>query len=567
MIPKLDKLVFISLIFMNLSAVYCKSIENVKKRPNIVMIVADDLGSYDVSLSGNDEILTPNIDALGYQGVVFNRHYTQALCGPSRAALLTGKYPIHTGMQHFVIFPDEPRGLPLNLKILPEYLKEVGYKTHIVGKWHLGYARKSFIPTRRGFDSHVGFLGGYVAYYNYTEIFRDYIPGFDFYHNEEVYNDVVGHYLTDVLTDEATKIIGNHNSEDGPIMLYLAHGAPHAINASDPLEVNPEDLETVAHIKDPDRRKYAAMVKALDRSVGKVVTTLKEKDLLENTIILYFSDNGGPTIGLWENTGSNYPLRGQKDSPWEGAVRGLAAVWSPLFQKRHYVSSHMIHITDWLPTFLQASGTPSYRSETFDGFDIWSTLDYNKPPAREEMVQSFDPVDGYTAYYFNGWKYINGTTWNGIYDTWIGSRSFDLNPEASSYADVVMKSPVWQALNPFATRLLKPNDVDDIRRKTKITCQRQYESLNTCNPLRAPCLFYLDADPCEMNNLADAQPGRVVELQKRIREVEKTMLPPGNLPSDPKADPALNDGLWTWWLDRLQEVAESQNFLIENNFE
>uniref|UniRef100_A0A1L8E4Y8 Putative arylsulfatase b n=1 Tax=Nyssomyia neivai TaxID=330878 RepID=A0A1L8E4Y8_9DIPT len=553
-------LLFVLHLSVFLGIFHCKSVEDVK-RPNIVIIMADDLGSHDLSLSGCNEIMTPNIDALGYQGIIFNRHYTQSVCGPSRSALLTGKYPIHTGQQHSVILPDEPRGLPLDEKILPQYLKEAGYKTHIVGKWHLGYARKTFTPTERGFDSHTGFLGGATSYFNYTYWFNilgyNYPPGFDFYRNHEVYNEIIGQYATDVLTEEATKLIRDHDPLKDPFFLYLAHGTPHASNSNAPLEAIPEDLETVAHINDPDRRTYAAMVKALDRSVGKVVTALKEKQMLENTIILFFSDNGAPTIGLYSNTGTNYPLRGQKQSPWEGALRGFAAIWSTLFLQSHYVSNHLIHITDWLPTFAHVAGISSYESKKLDGNNIWSTLLYNKPPSRNEILHNINPITGYTSYYYDKWKYINGTTADGLYDMWLGYRIFEDSPESSSYENVIMQSDVWKALNPFAKRILRTTDVNELRRKTEIKCHRQKDAFNTCNPLKAPCLFHLEADPCEMINLADVQPGRVIEMQKRIREFERTMVPPANIPSDPNANPDFNDGLWTWWLDNQDSKVQN----------
>lgn len=217
-------------------------------------------------------------------------------------------------MQHIAIINDEPRSLPLDEKILPQYLKEVGYKTHIVGKWHLGFAKKSFTPTHRGFDSHIGFMGAYIDYFNFSTIVPNIPvpspPGYDFYCNENVYWDRFGEYATDVLTDEAAKIIRAHDPKDGPLFLYLPQAATHSANEYDPLQAVPEDLETVSHIRDPERRKYAAMVRALDRSVGEIVTALKNKQILDNTIIIFFSDNGGSSRGFLTTFASNYPLRG-----------------------------------------------------------------------------------------------------------------------------------------------------------------------------------------------------------------------------------------------------------------
>ncbi|XP_059608025.1 arylsulfatase B-like [Phlebotomus argentipes] len=529
--------------------------ENVPKKPNIVVILADDVGSHDISLRGNNQILTPNIDALGYQGVIMNRHYTVNLCSPSRAALLSGKYSIRTGMQYLVVLPDEAWGLPLTEKLLPQYLKEVGYQTYMVGKWHLGSCLKAYIPTHRGFDTHVGLLGGAIDYYNYSFATggMPYTPGFDFRYNEEVYRDRVGEYATDVLGDEAAKIISNHNKSEGPLFLYLAQVATHAANDYDPMQFVPEDLEKVGHIKDQQRRVYAAMIEALDRSVGTVVKALKAKDLLDNTIILYFSDNGGPTNGLFSLKASNYPLRGQKQSPWEGAHRGVALVWSPLLQQRHRVSEHLTHITDWLPTFAQIAGSTSIKSAELDGFDIWETLSFNKPPIRREMVHIIDPISGYTSYYRDGWKYINGTTYDGQHDGWLGEMPFDEHPEAYRYPQVVMESEVWGALNPYAQRSLDAVDIMGIRRNTKITCKHQIPSATPCYPLRAPCLFNVESDPCEFNNLADLRKGQMQEFEQRLEYLQKISVPPGKKPSDPRGYPDVNDGLWTWWLEGLEE--------------
>ncbi|GAB0100701.1 arylsulfatase B [Sergentomyia squamirostris] len=524
--------------------------KNAAKKPNIIVIMADDLGSHDISLRGSNQIMTPNIDALGYQGIILNRHYTYALCTPSRAAFLTGKYPIHTGMQHFVINPDEPRGLPLNEKIMPQFLKEAGYSTHIVGKWHLGLARKAMIPTLRGFDSHCGYLGPYVDYFDYTLWIPQagYPPGFDFRKNESIYRDRVGEYATDVFADEAAQVIRNHESESKPLFLLITQLAPHAANTNDPLQALPEDLEAMRHIRDPKRRTYAAMVKALDRSVGTVVTALKRKGMLDNTIILFFSDNGGPTSGLNSISASNYPLRGQKDSAWEGGLRNPAFIWSPLFLRRHYVSNHVVHITDWLPTFAQAAGTITYKFKKLDGFDIWQTISNNQQPLRRDIVHNINPIAGYSSYYRDGWKFVNGTT-QMQYDGWLGNLTFEDAAEKPYYTKLVMESEVWQALKPYASKPLRSSDIEGMRREAKIECYPQIPPSKKCNPVEAPCLFYIDTDPCEMSNLAHFRPTRMEVMVKHIRNYQKTSLPPSNLPNDHSANPALHNGVWTWWLD------------------
>ncbi|XP_055692290.1 arylsulfatase I-like [Lutzomyia longipalpis] len=532
-------------------AVQCKREDNVKRKPNIIVIMADDLGSHDLSLRGSNQILTPNLDALGYQGVILNRHYTAAMCSPSRAAFMSGKYSIHTGLQHLVILADEPRSHPLNDKILSQYLKEAGYQNHIVGKWHLGLARKAFLPTYRGFDSHVGFLGPYIDYFDFTHIasYRTYPAGFDFRRNESLYWDRVGEYATDVLADESSKIILNHNAAEGPLFLFLSQLAPHTANERDHLQTVPEDLAKVGHIKDPNRRKYAAMVIALDRCVGQVVEALKVKGILDNTFILFLSDNGGPTVGQHSNMASNFPLRGQKDSPWEGGLRGTALVWSTQLQKRHYVSEHLTHITDWFPTLSQMAGAKSYKFKKIDGNDIWQTISLNRSPLRREIVHNIDPIGGYTSYVRDGWKYVNGTTWGGTFDYWVGQMPFEESPKTPFYTKIVMDSPVWRALNPYATKNLKSKDIEEMRRKTKINCQRKIPPSRDCNPMEAPCLFYLEDDPCEVSNLAHFRPTRMAVIEKRLEEIQRTMVPPNNLQQDPAANPALHNGIWTWWLE------------------
>lgn len=153
-------LIFLAILHKN--GVFCRT------KPNIVVIMADDMGFHDCSYHGSDEIKTPNIDSIGYNGLILNKHYVQPMCTPSRSALMTGKYPIHTGMENFVIDADEPWGLGLDELLLPEFLKTANYRTYQVGKWHLGMFKKAYNPIQRGFDEYFGFLGPYIDYYDHS---------------------------------------------------------------------------------------------------------------------------------------------------------------------------------------------------------------------------------------------------------------------------------------------------------------------------------------------------------------------------------------------------------------
>lgn len=215
-------------IFTNQKVVDCQT------KPNIVIIVADDLGFHDCSFHGSDEIKTPNIDAIGYNGIILNKHYVESLCSPSRAALMTGKYSIRTGFQNSVILPLEPRGLPLTETILPQYLKTANYKTYKVGKWHLGMFKKAYNPIQRGYDSFYGYLGPVIDYYDHSLLANpEYGLGYDMRMNESVFYRSRGRYATDLFTEVAVNMIEEHNTFQ-PMFLIVNHLAPHATKNIEP---------------------------------------------------------------------------------------------------------------------------------------------------------------------------------------------------------------------------------------------------------------------------------------------------------------------------------------------
>lgn len=244
-------------------------------------------------------------------GVILNRFYTPVMCTPSRSSLLTGRYPIHTGMQHFVIDQDQPWGLGLHEKLMSEVFRENGYATHLIGKWHLGFYQKAFAPNARGFDSFFGYLGPYIDYWDHTfiKLNRDYARGIDLRRNWTVAYDTNGTYATQMFTDYAVQLIREHDLSK-PMFLMFNQLAPHAGNEDQPMQAPQERIDRFGYIKDEQRRVMAAMVSCMDDSVGEVVAALDEKGILNDTIILFYSDNGAPTEGLHSNKGSNFPFKG-----------------------------------------------------------------------------------------------------------------------------------------------------------------------------------------------------------------------------------------------------------------
>ncbi|XP_077529388.1 arylsulfatase B-like [Haemaphysalis longicornis] len=325
-----------------------------KLPPNIIIIFADDLGWDDVSFHGSAQIPTSNLDALAADGIILNNHYALPACTPSRSAFLTGRYPIHTGMQQAVILPAEPWGLPQEMKIMPEFFRDLGYETHLVGKWHLGNFAKEYTPTYRGFDTFYGFYGAEVDYRSHTFTMYN-KTGLDFWDGTEPIRNETGHYSTTLLTNRAINLIETRNKEK-PFFLYLGHQAPHA-GSDIPLDAPAENIGKFPYIGEENRTIYAGMVDALDESVGAVVEALHKEKILKNSIIVFCGDNGGQPFGPHSNRGFNWPLRGAKGGLWEGSTRVSTFLWSPMLAKRRRVSQQMMHVIDWLPTLYHAAET------------------------------------------------------------------------------------------------------------------------------------------------------------------------------------------------------------------
>ena len=357
------------------------------KKPNILYIVADDLGWADVGFHGSD-IRTPNIDRLAKGGAVLDQFYVLPMCTPTRAALMTGRYPFRYGLQTGVIPASLSYGLSTDERLLPQALRDAGYSTAIVGKWHLGHGDKKYWPGARGFDHQYGPLIGEIDYFTHEAA-----GVVDWYRNGEVVKEEG--YSTTLLGNDAVQLIQQHNA-DKPLFLYLAFNAAHT-----PYQAPEEYLEKYKDIKDPSRRAYAGAITAMDDQIGRVLAALAEKKMLDNTLVVFMSDNGGTRNALF--TGAiadvskltipcdNGPYREGKGTNYEGGTRvvGLAN-WPGHIQPGSRVEGPM-HVVDWYPTLLALAGADLQQPKKLDGLDLRSTLLQAAPSPRTEVVYNIEP--------------------------------------------------------------------------------------------------------------------------------------------------------------------------------
>ncbi len=370
--------------------------------PNIVLIVADDLGWKDVGYNGS-EINTPNIDALAEGGVALTDFYVHATCSPTRAALMTGQSPMRHGIYH-AIGKNTEGSLPLSLKLLPEYLGEAGYQSMMVGKWHLGHATSAMLPMARGFEAVYGHFTGGVGYWDHVHG-----GGLDWHRNGRALREEG--YATHLQADEAVRLIRSRDKQR-PLFLYTAFSAPHLPN-----EAPKETIDKYRGIDDENRRIHAAMVDELDHAIGRIVATLEDEQMSNNTLIWFFSDNGGlnpaaasdgvrslvsrlvsvfgrpvPTDFLeflrhnTEDGGSdNGPYRRGKGAIYQGGILVPSVLYWPGTLEPASVSDR-VTVQDVLPTLAEVVGIELPATQTLDGAARWKSISGTGEPAHTDFV-------------------------------------------------------------------------------------------------------------------------------------------------------------------------------------
>lgn len=422
------------------------------EQPNIVIFLADDLGWADVGFRGS-KIETPNLDKLAAEGMELNRFYTTPICSPTRAALMTGRDPIRLGVAYSVILPWDSGGVHNSEHFMPESFKAAGYQTAMMGKWHLGHSQQSFHPNDRGFDHFYGHLHTEVGFY---PPFAN-LGGKDFQLNGKSIDDPG--YETYLLADETSRYI-KARDKNKPFFLYIPFLAPH-----EPLAA-PKDLEEkykgLEDRRPPARSKsdkisesaikagfksrvplYAAVVDAMDQAVGKVLTTLKSEGIDDNTIVLFFSDNGASRV-FTQGGGDNSPLRGGKAETYEGGIRVVSLLRWPEKIAAGQKLDQVMTVMDVFPTLAAATDVVPKNKWQFDGINMWPAIERNAKVERKGFVYFGSEIPLYGSFNFTAfdeeWKLVQWLEQD-LTEIRIRNELFNIRDDPGEYKDLAAKYP------------------------------------------------------------------------------------------------------------------------------
>jgi arylsulfatase A-like enzyme len=433
------------------------SLARAEKQPNIVFFLVDDLGYADCGFNGGKEIRTPVIDRLAASGTVIESHYVQPVCSPTRAALLTGRYPTHTGV-YTIVSPGASWGLPLGERTLAEALRSAGYRTALTGKWHLGEFEKAYQPNARGFDHQYGHFFGMLDYFTHERMNK-----LDWFRNGEALKEEG--YTTHLIATEACRLIETGDKAK-PLFLYVPFNGVHS-----PFQVPDEYVKPYAHLQG-NRQKLAGMLAAVDEAIGRIEASLRQAGMLEETLIVFSSDNGGP------HPGNNTPLRDFKGSIFEGGVRAAAfATWPGRVPSGARVREPM-HMVDWYPTLLGIAGASTEQKLPIDGRDVWPMLTKGAPSPHDAILSVSTQGPKRAAVRMGDWKLL---------------VSGDVGTDGD-----------------------EGNTAGKARR-------RGQRAVGKYEPV---ALYNIVDDPSESKNLATQEPDRVKAMRARLVELTKDAVPP-----------------------------------------
>jgi len=429
--------------------------DTAEARPNILVMVADDLGWADVGYHGGD-IDTPSLDQLAEQGVQLNRFYTTPICSPTRAALMTGRDPIRLGVAYGVILPWDNTGVHPDEHFMPQSFQSAGYQTAMVGKWHLGHAQMTYHPNNRGFDHFYGHLHTEVGFY---PPFANQ-GGKDFQQNGVSIDD--DGYETYLLADEVSRYI-RERDKNRPFFMYMPFIAPHTpLDAPLELQEKYEDINTdlpPARSRQTDdtrristmmlqpsaRPMYAAVVDAMDQAIGQVLQTLEDEGIADNTIVLFFSDNGGAAYSY--GGANNAPLRGGKGETFEGGIRVVSLLRWPAMLDSGQQFDQIMSVMDVFPTLAAAAGIEAGNTFKLDGRNMWPAIALDETVSLEKPLMFASEIPIYGSFKFTAfdedWKLVQEveqeqlsiTVTNYLFD--IANDPNEYNNLASAYPDIV----------------------------------------------------------------------------------------------------------------------------------
>lgn len=442
------------------------------ERPNVVVIVADDLGWADVGYHGGN-IDTPSLDRLAEQGVQLNRFYTTPICSPTRAALMTGRDPMRLGVAYGVIMPWDNIGVNPAEHFMPESFGAAGYQTAMVGKWHLGHAQMTYHPNERGFEHFYGHLHTEVGFY---PPFAN-VGGKDFQVNGVTADDEG--YETYLLADEVSRYIRERDTQK-PFFIYMPFIAPHTpLDAPAELQEKYKDIDTDLPparsnqtdstrriskmlMRESARPMYAAVVDGMDQAIGQVLNTLDEEGLSDNTIVLFFSDNGGAAYSY--GGADNAPLRGGKGETFEGGIRVVSLMRWPEKLQGGQIFNQVMTVMDVFPTLADAAGVDPLNTFEFDGSSLWPSISEGTTHTREDMIMFASEIPIYGSFkltaFDNTWKLVqemeqdqlSTTVTNYLFK--IADDPNEYNNLAAEYPDIVVSMSKaiseWRALHPVS---------------------------------------------------------------------------------------------------------------------